>query len=136
MALFGVEFIVIVEVAAQFPFDQNGPCHAAGEALRVISQRVFEFRQNLRRAGGGVDALHLGGEHRGGDCLQVGFPQRGFLAEFLPGEAFDQRARHHLFKGPLGPRAVVVIHALQRRAVGAQRGEVIRMPDGRRQQQG
>ena len=110
--------------------DDDRPGHGAGETQRVAVERLLDFREHLRGAGGGVDAPHLGLDHRGGDLEAIDFPEDRFLVLILAGELLDQFARHCLLEGRFGPGAVVVIDAFDGHAVRALAGEIIRPRHG------
>ena len=119
-ALAGVERAVVVEFLPQPAFDEDGFGHRAGEARRVVAPRGYDFGQHFRCAGGGVDALHLGVEHRGRDFHAVGFLERGFLAQVLPDQVFQRGRGQRLLEGRFLAKPMVVINAFHGRAVGAE----------------
>ena len=78
-ALRGVQLVVGLEFLPQQPLDDDGPGEAVCKPRRVAIQRGLDFRQHLRRARGGVDALHFALHHRIGDVHAIGPRERGFL---------------------------------------------------------
>ena len=119
-----VQFVVDFKAPAQFPLHENGPGHR-GEACGVIAEGGLDFRQHIRRASGGVDALHFGGDQRGRDLHPIDFPEDRFLVLILTNDLLEQRPRHRLLKGLLRSQPMSMIDAFNGRAIRAPRREVV-----------
>jgi hypothetical protein len=119
----------MVKAPAQFALHEDRPGHRGGKARGVIAERVLDLRQHFRRASGGVDALHLGRDHRGRYLQAIRFPENCFLVLVLTNDLLQQRSRHRLLKRRLCPHPMRVIDAFNGRAIRAARREVV-SPDG------
>ena len=110
----GMNRVVVVEPAAQFALDDDRARHGAGEAGRVISERLLDLGKNLGRARRRVDALDFGRDHGGGHLNLVNFFQHRLLVLVLPHQCIDQCRRHRLLERLLRASPVGMIHALER----------------------